>query len=142
MATTTFEHTATRRVVTAGIVRVVIVALTLATAAIHGSLGGVLFTVNAIGYAGLALAMVLPGPIGRIRWLIRLALIGFTLVTIGGWVAFGARFSLAYLDKAIEVALVVVTGFDLWHADGNPIVIAGRLRRLPSTVVRTLVSRA
>jgi hypothetical protein len=57
-------------------------------------------------------------------------------------VAFGARFSLAYLDKAIEVALVLATGFDLWHADGNPVVIARRIRRLPSTVVRALVPRA
>jgi hypothetical protein len=142
MATTTLERSTTRRQVTTGFVRVAIVALTLATAAIHASLGGMLFTLNAIGYAGLAVAMILPGPFGRIRWLTRLALIAFTLVTIGGWVAFGARFSLAYLDKAIEVALVFATGFDLWHADGSPIVIARRIRRLPSSVVRALVSRA
>jgi len=74
------------------VVRTGIVGLALATAAIHASLGGMIFTLNAIGYTTLAMAMVLPGPFGRYRWLIRLALAGFTAATIGGWVLFGARF--------------------------------------------------
>ena len=79
-----------------------------ATAAIHFSLGGLLFLANAAGYTVLALAMVAPGPTARWRWLVRLALIGFTAATIAGWVAYGPRFGLAYLDKAIEVALIGV----------------------------------
>src|SRR5215204_4773426 len=90
------------------VLRASVVILILATAAIHASLGGMLFMANAAGYAVLALAMVAPGPAVRYRWLIRLALVGFTAATIGGWVAFGPRFGLAYLDKAIEVALIGV----------------------------------
>ena len=69
-----------------------VVGLALATAAIHASLGGMLFLANAVGYTTLAVAMIVPGPIGHIRWLVRLALLGFTAATIGGWVLFGARF--------------------------------------------------
>jgi hypothetical protein len=141
MTATTFERVATRRHVRVVVLRSVIVALALATAAIHASLGGLLFTLNAIGYATLAAAMVLPGPMGRIRWLVRLALIAFAIATIAGWLAFGARFSLAYLDKAIEVALVVATGLELWLTDGNPVAIARRMRRLPRSLVRALLAR-
>lgn len=139
---TTYERTETRRRTAAGVLRVLIVGLALATAAIHASLGGLLFTLNAIGYAVLAIAMILPGPIGRIRWLVRLALIVFTVATIAGWMAFGARFPLAYLDKAIEAGLVVATGFELWLTDGNPVVIARRIRRVPSRVLHELLAKA
>ena len=40
--------------------RTAIVGLTLATASIHATLGGALFTLNAIGYVVLATAMVAP----------------------------------------------------------------------------------
>lgn len=116
--------------------RACVVLLALTTAALHASLGGPLFTFNAIGYAALAAAMVLPGPIGRARWLIRLALIGFAAATIGGWVLFGARFPLAYVDKSVEVALIVVLAFELWLFDGGPTGVARRLRHL---FVRVLV---
>ena len=104
--------------------------LTLATAAIHASLGGLLFMANAAGYAVLALAMVVPGPATRFRWLIRLALIGFTAATIGGWVAFGPRFGLAYLDKAIEIALIGVLLVEQWRSDGGPVGVYRRIRGL------------
>jgi len=100
--------------------RAVVVGLTLATAAIHASLGGMMFLANAVGYATLALAMVAPGPIGQVRWLVRLALMGFTAMTIGGWLLFGARFPLAYVDKTIEVGLIAVLAFELWRTDGGP----------------------
>ena len=108
--------------------RIAIVALTLATAQIHATLGGVMFTLNAIGYATLAAAMVMPGPIGRIRWLTRYALIGFTATTIVGWLAFGARFDLAYIDKAIEVALIGLLLIESWVIDGGPLAVARRAR--------------
>jgi hypothetical protein len=117
-------------------IRVAIVGLTLATAWIHASLGGVLFTLNAVGYTALAVAMVLPGRIGGHRWLVRLALLGFTVATIGGWLAFGARFTLAYADKAIEIALVVLVALEIWRIDGGLRRVAGRARHLAGTIVR------
>jgi uncharacterized integral membrane protein len=116
--------------------RVMVVALTLATAAIHVTLGGTLFLMNAIGYAVLALAMVLPGPVARLRWLIRYALIGFTFVTIVGWLMFGARFDLAYLDKGIEVALIGLVLIESWVMDGGPLAVAQRAFRVASSVLR------
>ena len=113
------------------ILRIVVVALTLTTAVIHARLGGLLFTLNAIGYLALAAAMVLPGPVARVRWLARLALIGFTAATIGGWVLFGARFPLAYLDKAVELVLIAFLTFEIW-LDGGPAGITRRLRRVAS----------
>ena len=109
--------------------RIAIVALTLATAQIHLTLGGMMFTLNAIGYATLAAALVLPGPIARVRWLTRYALIGFTGVTILGWLAFGARFDLAYLDKAIEVVLIALVLVESWVIDGGPLAVARRAQR-------------
>jgi hypothetical protein len=113
--------------------RVAILALTLATAAIHLTLGGLLFTVNALGYATFAVAIVLPGPVGRIRWLVRLGLIGFTTATIVGWLLIGARFQLAYFDKALEIILVAAVAADLWLSDGGPIEIGRRLIGRTST---------
>ena len=116
--------------------RAVIVALTLATAAIHFTLGGTLFLMNAIGYAVLAIAMVLPGPVGRFRWLTRYALIGFTGVTVVGWLLMGARFDLAYLDKGIEVALIGLVLIESWIVDGGPLAVARRAVRIAGSVLR------
>jgi hypothetical protein len=123
--------------------RSIVVLLTLATAAIHASLGGMLFLANAAGYTVLALAMVVPGLPGRWRWLIRLALIGFTAVTIIGWVAVGPRFGLAYVDKAIEVALIGMLLIEQWRSDGGPVGVYRRARRvLGGLVDRSLVGNA
>jgi hypothetical protein len=122
-------------------IRSLIVALTLATAAIHASLGGLLFMTNAIGYTTLAVAMILPGPVGRVRWLVRLALFGFTAATFGGWVLVGARFPLAYLDKGIEVALIGVVAFDLWRSDGGPIGVVRQARSLLARLAGTQFAR-
>ena len=118
------------------ILRTEIVALTLATAWIHATLGGTLFLLNAIGYAVLAVAMVLRGPFARVRWLVRYALIGFAATTIVAWFAFGARFELAYLSKAIEVALIGLLLVDSWVVDGGPIIVARRLERLAVAGIR------
>ena len=120
--------------VTVGL-RTIVVVLTLATAAIHASLGGLLFMANAAGYGVLALAMVSPGPPARWRWLVRLALIGFTAATILGWVAMGPRFGLAYLDKAIEIALIGVLLVEQWRADGGPVGVYRRTRRLVNAML-------
>lgn len=110
-----------------------VVVLTLATAYIHSTLGGLLFTLNAVGYATLAAAIVVPIRLAdRFRWLIRLALLGFTLATIGGWVMFGARYDVAYFDKAIEALLVVFLVVSVYRFDGGPAGVLARVRTLPA----------
>lgn len=113
-----------------------IVGLTLATAVIHARLGGLLFLANAAGYATLAIAMVAPLPIARrYRWLVRLALLGFTTATIAGWLAFGARFQLAYLDKGIEALLVGCLVAEAYRLEGSPLEAVRRLVRLAQSVI-------
>jgi plastocyanin len=91
------------------VLRGAIVALTLATAYIHATLGGLLFLLNAAGYVTLAAAMVVPLPIlTRHRSLVRLALIAFAAATIIGWVVDGPHIGIAYVAKAIEVVLVAL----------------------------------
>jgi len=107
-----------------------IVGLTLATAQIHASLGGLLFTLNAIGYGTLAVAMILPGPFGQMRWLTRYALIGFASATIVGWLAIGPRFELAYISKVIEAALIALLLVEDVVADGGPLTLGRRIGRL------------
>lgn len=124
------------------VTRALVVGLTLATAAIHASLGGMMFLANAAGYATLAVAMIAPGPIRQIRWLVRVALIGFTAATIGGWLLFGARFPLAYVDKTIELGLIGVLGFELWRTDGGPIGVARQARRLVGRLAGFRTTRA
>ncbi len=118
------------------ILRVEIVGLTLATAWIHASLGSTLFLLNAIGYVVLAAALVVPGPVARARWLVRYALIAFSATTIIAWFAFGARFELAYLSKAIELALIGLLLVESWVVDGGPLVVARRVERLAVSVIR------
>lgn len=134
MATITAHHRPTRAFTL--VLHTAIVGLTLATAAIHSSLGGLLFTFNAVGYTLFAAALVLPGPVGRARWLVRYALMGFTTATILGWVAFGARFDLAYIDKAIEAALVGLLLIESWAVDGGPVAVARRVQRLAVSALR------
>jgi hypothetical protein len=123
------------------VLRTIVVLLTLATAAIHASLGGMMFMANAVGYSVLALAMVVPGPLARYRWLVRLALIGFAAVTIAGWVAFGARFDLAYLDKGIEVALIGILLVEQWRSDGGPAGVYRLGRRLLGVIATGTFAR-
>jgi hypothetical protein len=123
-------------------IRTLVVGLALATAAIHASLGGLLFMANALAYTTLAVAMVVPGRLGRIRWLVRVALIGFTAATIGGWLAFGARFPLAYIDKVVELGLVAALTFELWRVDGGPHGVAREARRLAGGLTARVRLRA
>jgi hypothetical protein len=103
-------------------IRVAIVGLTLGTAYIHSTLGGLLFTLNAAGYLVAAVAMIAPLPVAsRFRWFIRIGLMGYAATTTVGWAITGPYYSTAYVAKAIEVALIVVLAVDFVRFDGNPI---------------------
>jgi hypothetical protein len=100
------------------ILTVAIVELTLTTAYIHYSLGGLLFTLNAAGYAVLALSLVVvavhpDGMVGRLGWLPRIGLAGYTLVTIAGYLVMGPYFALGWIAKAVEFAILTLLAADL-----------------------------
>ena len=102
-----------------------IVGLTLTTAYIHLSLGGVLFTLNALGYLALAVALAVGAAgahplIDRFSWLPRVGLAGYTLVTIGAYLVMGPYFSLGWVAKAIEVAILTLLAVDVIRVYGSP----------------------
>jgi hypothetical protein len=110
-----------------------IVLLALASGYIHTTLGQWYFYLNALGYLTLAILMVLPvGLVRRFRWLVRLALLGYTLGSIVMWLIFGARFDLAYIDKGIEVVLVILLLVAIYRSDGGPRGVIAHLRGLPA----------
>ena len=107
------------------VVTAAIVGLTLATANIHLGLGGLLFTLNAIGYAGLAGLIVIgaaaPMPIvQRFSWFPRVALIGYTAMTIAGYLVMGPYFTLGWIAKGIEVVLISLLVVDVIRVYGSP----------------------
>jgi len=109
------------------LIRAVIVGLALATGAIHLTLGGLLFTMNGLGYLVAAVAMVVPLAIAiRFRWLVRLGLIGYAATTIVGWYLDGPRYETAYIAKAIEVGLIGLLAVDFARHDGNPVTVIRR----------------
>jgi hypothetical protein len=109
------------------VLRVGIVALTLGTAYIHSTLGGLLFTLNALGYVVAAVAMIVPlGLAIRFRWVVRAGLIGYAAATILGWAIQGPYYSTAYIAKGIEVALIALLVADFVRADGNPVALVRR----------------
>ena len=102
-----------------------IVGLTVATAYIHLTLGGVLFTLNGLGYVGLAA----PGrhrrrgsdadrpalqlvPAGRAH--------GLRRPTIAGYLVMGPYFTLGWIAKGIEVTLIVLVAVDVLRVYGSP----------------------
>ena len=108
-------------------IRAGIVVLALSTAYIHSTLGGLLFTLNALGYVTAAVAMVIPLALAvRFRWVVRLGLIGYAATTIVGWAIQGPYFETAYVAKAIEVALIVLVAVDFARMDGNPVSVVKR----------------
>lgn len=120
------------------VVRVAIVALTLATGYIHFTLGGLLFTLNAAGYLVAAVAMIAPLAIAvRFRWIVRAGLIGYAATAIVAWGVMGPYFSTAYVAKAIETALIALLVIDFVRHDGNPIALVRReLAAFASQVTR------
>ncbi len=102
-----------------GPIQIGIILLTIATALIHLALGIPallwMFILNGLGYLGLLAAFLLP-QFTRYHSLVRWALIGFAAVTIAGWIAFGARSPIGYLDKVIEISLIVLLFLDMRKA--------------------------
>lgn len=102
-----------------------IVALAMTTSIIHFRLGGLLFTLNSIGYASLAVLYVL-GAIApmaiveRFSWFPRLALGGFAAMTIAGYLAIGPYFTLGWITKGVEVALITLIVVDVTRVFGSP----------------------
>ena len=111
---------------TAGfVVTAAIVGLTIATAYIHLGLGGVLFTLNGLGYLGLA-GLIVIGAVAsyplvqRFAWFPRLALVGYTAMTIGGYLVMGPYFTLGFIAKGIEVVLIAFIVVDVIRVYGSP----------------------
>jgi len=109
-----------------GIIVIAIVALTLSTAYIHLTLGGLLFTLNAIGYAAFAVAMIVIATVPhslvrRFDWMPRAGLAGYTATTIGAYLVMGPSFGLGWIAKAIEVALLTLLLADVLRAYGSPL---------------------
>jgi hypothetical protein len=125
------------------VVTAAIVGLTLATANIHLGLGGLLFTLNAIGYAGLAGLIVIgaaaPMPIvRRFSWFPRVALIGYTAMTIAGYLVMGPYFTLGWIAKGIEVVLISLLVVDVIRVYGSPM---GLVRSALESVAPVLPKR-
>ena len=104
--------------VAAGVMLLVILELTLATALIHLSLGGVLFTLNGVGYLGLAAAylaaVLIPVPlVRRYSWLPRVGLAAYAAVTIVAYLVIGPYFTLGWITKGIELAIIGLVTVDL-----------------------------
>ncbi len=102
----------------AGVRLFVILDLVAATALIHLSLGGTLFTLNGLGFLGLGAAVlagaVLPMPfVRRLSWLPRIGLAGYALVTIGAYLVMGPYITLGWIAKGIELAIVGLVAVDL-----------------------------
>ena len=102
-----------------------IVALTAATANIHLGLGSVLFTLNGLGYLGLAALIVIGAAapfalVERFSWFPRVALIGYAGMTIAGYLVMGPYFTLGWIAKGVEVALIVLVAVDILRVYGSP----------------------
>ena len=109
------------------VIRIAIVGLTLGTAYIHSTLGGLLFTLNALGYLIAAVAVVIPlGLAIRFRWFVRLGLMGYAATAIVAWAIQGPYYSTAFIAKGIEVALIALLIVDFARMDGNPVVVVKR----------------
>lgn len=116
------------------VLRAAAVVLAATAAWIHWSLGSLLYTLNAVGFAVLAVALVVPfrvvvGPAaGRaLRTLVRLGLLGFAGATITGWLLIGARITLGYEATATEAGIAVLMAASILLATGGPAAVAREL---------------
>ena len=56
----------------------------------------------------------------RFDWLPRVGLATYTLATIGGYLVMGPHFSLGWVAKGIEVAILTLLAADIHRAYGSP----------------------
>lgn len=101
------------------LLRIVIAVLAIATALIHFSLllGGfdIPFLLNGLGYLALLVALFWNAPIvANRRQLVHVVFIAYTAVTIIAWIAVGDRGIVGWVDKAIEVLLILAL-FQHWR---------------------------
>ena len=103
------------------VIRIAIVGLTLGTAYIHSTLGGLLFTLNALGYLVAAVAVVIPlGLAIRFRWFVRLGLMGYAATAIVAWAVQGPYYTTAFIAKGIEVVLITMLAVDFARREARP----------------------
>jgi hypothetical protein len=100
------------------------VTLTLTTAYVHLTLGSLLFTLNAAGYLGFAVLMIVgatvPHPVvTRFGWLAEVGLAGYAAVTVISYLIVGPYFALGWIAKGVEVALIGVVAASLIGAYGS-----------------------
>jgi hypothetical protein len=98
-----------------GPLQIGILLLGLATAIIHLTLvfPSPMFILNGLGYLALLAAYFLPMPVFQNnRNLVRWVFIAYTAITVIAWIAIGERYWLGYVDKAIEVLLIVLLFLD------------------------------
>lgn len=104
---------------------VLTVGLALTTAYIHLSLGGLLFTLNGLGYLGLAALVVIGAAVDHplvrsFAWRPPVALAGFAATTIAAYLVIGPYFTLGWITKGVELALIAVLAIDLIRVHGSP----------------------
>jgi hypothetical protein len=98
-----------------GPLQIGIILLTIATAVIHLWLAifemdfDLLFILNGLGYLVLLAALYAPLPaLAPYRTIVRWVLIVYAAVTVALWLRFGVRSAIAYVDKVIEIVLIVL----------------------------------
>jgi len=104
------------------VLALVIVELTTATAYIHLHLGGLLYTLNGLGYLGLAAAYVATAAIPilqRFGGLARIGLAAYASLTIGAYLAVGPYFDLGWITKGVELAIVGLVFVDCFNTYGG-----------------------
>ena len=82
------------------------------------------------GYAALAVAWIaiatLSHPlIQRFDWMPRIGLAGYVALTIVAYLVIGPYFTLGWVAKAIEVAILILLAVDLRIAFGTPAGLVG-----------------
>jgi len=98
-----FTASQSRSRTTGVLLTVGIVALTLTTAAV-----------------AIVVAAWAPHPlIARFSWLPRVGLIGYTLVTIVGYLVMGPYFTLGFIAKGVEVVLIALLVTDILRVYGS-----------------------
>jgi hypothetical protein len=80
------------------------------------------FTLNGLGYLALSTAIAVPLPMlaGKEK-LLHYGFMGFTLITIIGWLVIGNKSDLlGIVDKVIEVLLIVALWLRVRHLGNTP----------------------